>query len=387
MVDDALKLLIVEDNPADARLVQELLKETGMADAPSAVAAEAKEAVGLIGQERFDAILLDLRLPDSEGIATFETIHRAAPGAAILILTGLADETLALQAVEEGAQDYLVKGSFSGESLARAIRYAVTRQQLRAREIETHREVTRGRVISFVGAKGGVGTTTVVLNLASVLARGKKGVIAVELLDRCGTFAAHLVRTPVENLSSLLSLDPERISEHEVSRVLVALQSGARILYGFQSVDRQTDIDAARAQALVETMAHMAGSVLIDLGSALTDCARAVAERSDLIALVAQPGRVCLKSASLALAAMREWGLAEERLGVIVVNKTGLATPVNVEELRSQLGCRILGVLPPNVEGCLDAERRGMLVVDSDPQSPFAQNTADLARKIVGGVS
>jgi len=387
VTDEQLKLLIVEDNPADARLVQELLKEAGVADAPSTVASEAKEAVKLIGQERFDAILLDLRLPDSEGIATFETIHRAAPGAAILILTGMNDETLALQAVEQGAQDYLVKGSFSGESLVRAIKYAVTRQEVRSQETLRRRQITRGRVVGFVGAKGGVGTTTVVLNVAGVLAREGKKVIAAELLDRCGTFSAALVRTPVENLSGLLTCEPERIDEHEMSRVMVTLPSGARVLYGFQSVDQQACIDPARAQSIVETATYMAGATLIDLGSCLSNCVRAIAERSDLTALVVQPGRVCVKVASLALETMRSWGLDGDRLGVIVVNKTGLATPVNVEEFKSQLGCKILGVLPPNVEGCLDAERRGMLAIESEPESPFAHNTADLARRIVGGVS
>src|SRR5207249_1986187 len=77
----------------------------------------------------FDAVLLDLSLPDSHGLETFRRMRAGAPQAPIILLTGLDDETLGMQSVQEGAQDYLVKGQVTGQLLVRAIRYAIERKR------------------------------------------------------------------------------------------------------------------------------------------------------------------------------------------------------------------------------------------------------------------
>src|SRR5438874_3209370 len=124
-----LSILLVEDNPADARLVKEMLRETGE---PIALihAERLSQAIDYLRQQRFSAILLDLRLPDSEGLATFTRAHAEAPDAPIVVLTGLHDEELAMKALREGAQDYLVKGQVDGRLLHHAIRYAIERHRV-----------------------------------------------------------------------------------------------------------------------------------------------------------------------------------------------------------------------------------------------------------------
>ena len=122
-----LRILLVADNPADARLLREYLRLHS--DAPHVVAAE-DLAAGLAlsaADAGFDAALLDLSLPDSEGLETFDAVHEAAPDVAIVILTGYEDMRLAEEAVRRGAQDYLVKGRVGEWVLSQAIRYAVHR--------------------------------------------------------------------------------------------------------------------------------------------------------------------------------------------------------------------------------------------------------------------
>ena len=123
---DRLKVLLVEDNPADARLVREMLRDV----IPSPTVTHAMrlhEAVDHLRTEGFNAVLLDLTLPDSNGLETFVRARREAPNAPIVVLTGLADEELAARAVREGAQDYLIKGQVDGPLLFQSIRYAVER--------------------------------------------------------------------------------------------------------------------------------------------------------------------------------------------------------------------------------------------------------------------
>ena len=123
----AVRLLLVEDDEADAFLVRELLDESG---APIEV-----EWVRTLGEARAAAasrphcVLLDLGLPDAVGLDALRQVVAALPGAAVLVLTGLADERRAVEAVAAGAQDYLVKGQVDGPLLARSVRYALERHR------------------------------------------------------------------------------------------------------------------------------------------------------------------------------------------------------------------------------------------------------------------
>jgi two-component system, cell cycle sensor histidine kinase and response regulator CckA len=125
-----LRVLLVEDNPADAQLVEELLRETSATEISLVRAGRLNQALGYLQQEGFNAVLLDLSLPDSAGLATFVTARDAAPDAPIVVLTGLLDEDVAMKAVREGAQDYLVKGQVSGQVLYHSIRYAIERHRI-----------------------------------------------------------------------------------------------------------------------------------------------------------------------------------------------------------------------------------------------------------------
>ena len=123
----ALHLLLVEDNPVDACLVLGLLKNHPQYSECKHVAT-LDQSLAELSAGAIDVVLLDLNLSDSSGYTTFDSVRRAAGSAAILVLSGSDDEELAGRTVREGAQDYLVKGSFDGKLLQRAVRYAVERK-------------------------------------------------------------------------------------------------------------------------------------------------------------------------------------------------------------------------------------------------------------------
>ena len=124
-----IRALVVEDNPADAAFLWEAVKEAGANSYVELIYSELLEsALGLIAEEKFDLILLDLHLPDERGLPTLLRVQAAAPSVPIIVLTGMDDEALATRAVREGAQDYLVKSQIDGRSLVRAMRYATERK-------------------------------------------------------------------------------------------------------------------------------------------------------------------------------------------------------------------------------------------------------------------
>jgi len=126
-------ILLVEDNPADARLMVELLTEVGAGRFKLRQSDRISTALDLLRAEIIDVILLDLSLPDGSGLETVQRMCAADPDLPIIVLTGLEDDTLALEAVQAGAQDYLVKGQVDGSGIARSIRYAIERKRLEER--------------------------------------------------------------------------------------------------------------------------------------------------------------------------------------------------------------------------------------------------------------
>jgi len=122
-----VKVLLIEDNPEDSRLLHLLLSESATTQFQMTHVARLSDALTRLGAERFDVVLCDLSLPDSQGFETFQWLNANAPDKPIIVLSGLDDETLAVKAVREGAQDYLVKGRVDHHILSRAITYAIER--------------------------------------------------------------------------------------------------------------------------------------------------------------------------------------------------------------------------------------------------------------------
>lgn len=124
------KILLVEDNPGDARLISETLAEIPQSQFELNWCESATQAVEFIVKEKPDVIVSDLGLPDSQALEAVNRIRGVAPDVPLVVLTAMNDETLALEAVQTGAQDYLVKGNIDANSLWRALRYAMERQRV-----------------------------------------------------------------------------------------------------------------------------------------------------------------------------------------------------------------------------------------------------------------
>lgn len=144
MSQEPIRILLVEDDEDDAFLLQRALTKTapGQFDVQRVVTLE--DALRTLISAQFSVVLSDLSLPDSRGFETFERIHEADPEVAIVVLTGNDDERLAVRSLNEGAQDYLVKGKADGQSLVRSIRYAIERN--RSRRLERDNTALEGEV-------------------------------------------------------------------------------------------------------------------------------------------------------------------------------------------------------------------------------------------------
>ena len=142
-----MRVLLIEDNPGDALLVRAYLEELDASLELDHVMRLSEAAPALQGVQ-YDALLVDLSLPDAQGLETVRKTQALAPHTPIVVMTGLGDEATALAAVQAGAQDYLVKGQASGGAILRALRYAAERGRLKT-ELEVSRE--RAELLSALG--------------------------------------------------------------------------------------------------------------------------------------------------------------------------------------------------------------------------------------------
>jgi len=130
MTPSTTKILLVEDNPGDARLLQEAFGEITKMRFQFILCNTLKQALESLANDRPDVCLLDLGLPDAQGLQAVQSIHGESLDLPIVVLTVLNDESLALEALQRGAQDYLVKGNIDGNTLWRSLRYAMERQRV-----------------------------------------------------------------------------------------------------------------------------------------------------------------------------------------------------------------------------------------------------------------
>jgi diguanylate cyclase (GGDEF)-like protein len=124
-----LKILLVEDNLADADWLEEILLEANLPNLELCHVQRVKDALAVLDNHSFDAILLDMSLPDSQGIDNITQVKYKVPELPIIVLTALNDQDMAIESVRQGAQDYLIKGRFDKELLLRSIHYAIERQR------------------------------------------------------------------------------------------------------------------------------------------------------------------------------------------------------------------------------------------------------------------
>jgi signal transduction histidine kinase/DNA-binding response OmpR family regulator/HPt (histidine-containing phosphotransfer) domain-containing protein len=263
-MEETLRILLVEDNPAEAFLLQESLAQVERP--PVIVHAERLgQALELLKQSAVDAVLLDLALPDSEGLVTLERANAAADYIPIIVLTGLEDETVAIEAVRKGAQDYLLKGQIGARQLLQMIHHAVERKRLqRAVAQSARRHLQLAEVSAGVVAQTELPTVlTTVVESARKLTKARAGFCGYgcrenKFVIKAVAMAEGISCCPFDDgvqsayLTLIGSNESARLSEEELREnpAIVKLWEESGPLRGFLGV-RLLDVQGRFAGALM----------------------------------------------------------------------------------------------------------------------------------------
>lgn len=234
-MNNSIRLLLVEDNPADADLVMDLLEDTGAINFELTRAGRLSEALGELERQTQDCLLLDLGLPDAQGMEPVISIRSAYPNVPIVVLTGRDDEQTGIQALREGAQDYLVKGRVDGDAIGRAIRYSIERKRLDAAKSEFIARAAH-ELRTPLAVLAGLGETLSERYRDLSQERIEQG---MQALARQGQRA----RALISNLLDLSQLELGKLSFHTHPVPLAAAVAQALETMGDTAPDLESDID------------------------------------------------------------------------------------------------------------------------------------------------
>jgi CheY-like chemotaxis protein len=345
-------------------------------------ARDGNEALDMIARERPDLLILDVMMP---GINGFELCHtlRSRPDTLtlpIILLSGLADVQEKVSGLRAGADEYLTKPIDLRELSARVDALLKRNRLLRQSAVPRV-----GRVISVLGAKGGVGTTTITLNLAALLAKsGKSGkqVIAAELRPDFGTFGVQLkTPAPERNLAGLLAFEAAAITEPLVSSHLASTSFGPRVLFGPQKLEEFVELDAGRVGAIVGRLVSLADYVVVDLPAVAGPAHETIVKNSGFVLLLLEPELSAVAAAAVRLRQLIAWGATNPMIKLFVVNRQG-AMMLSLREIENRLERTVDGVAPPAAEALNIAAQYGSPLVLYQPDHVTTMNLTDFVSRL-----
>jgi signal transduction histidine kinase len=212
---DEQKILIIEDNPGDFFLIKEFLNRTALPRYQIFHAEKISDAEALLKQQDFKLILMDLFLPDSEGINTFKKIFPLSAHTPVIVLTGLVNEEVTANTLQQGAQDYLVKGEYDEKLLEKTIRYAIERKHNQELIIKAE-EITRNKLEALVKER--------TKELEEAIKKEKQ---LVDLKNQFVAIASHEFRTPLSTIrfaADYLHDYLERLDKDEIKSKLKKIE-------------------------------------------------------------------------------------------------------------------------------------------------------------------
>ncbi|MGA3259376.1 MAG: response regulator [Bryobacteraceae bacterium] len=368
------KVLLIEDNPGDARLVQEMLVD---AEGTFRVqtAASLVAALDALAHEKFDVALVDLSLPDSNGLETLLTVQRHAPGLPMVALTGLKSESMALAAVKQGAQDYLVKGTLTTESLVRALQYAMMRRQNSSGPADAQ----SATVVGFLGAKGGVGTTTIACHGALELQRQTKKKVLLIDLDASSASASFLMDAHSEYTIADATMNLHRLDPSFWSNLVCSTSHGVDLLQSPGVKRSYEPLNGERVRHVLRFARALYGYIVVDLGRLNGFTLNLTPEASELF-VVTTPEVPSLYEAGYVLKKLIEPGITGGRTQ-LVLNRLWKGGPSSIGDFEQALGHPVYATIGDCTSDVREAYGNGQFL---DERLPLRKQTRQMIAKLLG---
>ena len=371
----AVKILVADDDPMLQRLIMNTLK---LEQYEVVIASDGQQALELARSEKPDLIILDVMMPIKNGFEVCADLRKIPETAAlpVIILSGLGQVQEKIAGLKAGADEYVTKPIDPRELLTR-----VEMLLLRNRVLRESSAQRAGRVTCVIGAKGGVGTTTLAVNLAALLSSQDRSTIIVELRPDFGTVAVQLKLTPAQNLSNIRDLEPAALTDQLVERLLADTSYGGRALCGPQRVQEFGPIDAKLAGSLLARLVMLADDVVVDLPSTSGELVEAAVRSAGNVIVALEADIAGVAAAEKRLQQLQEYEKSL-RMHPVVVNRQGTML-LSMREIETRLNHSLSGMLPPATDVMGVSIQYGSPLAVFQPNHIFCTQLAELAERVL----
>jgi CheY-like chemotaxis protein len=371
----AEKILIVDDDVDSLKLIGMMLQRQGY---EIVAASNGQQALARAHADEPELIILDVMMPDMDGYEVCRRLRHDPTTQAIPIIMFTAktmvDDKVA--GFEAGADDYLTKPTHPAE-LASRVKAVLARSAAQRRPSDD-----QALTLGFLGAKGGVGMTTLAVNVAAALARSDPTIIADFRFGQ-STLGLSLGFARSSGMANLLARPTNEITARAVENELVTHNSGLRLLLSSaRPKETLLNVQPDAAVMLVRHLRTLSRNVVLDLGAGLTRLSARLAQEVDQLTLGVEPNRVALALARDLLHEIEQVGLAHSRLNVVLINRAQSSLQIPWQEAEQILNHEMTAIISPAPELAFQAAEAGLPIVLFQTNSIVANQYTKLAEEI-----
>jgi len=396
MATDKIRVLIVDDIAETRENVRKLLQFESDVDV-AGTARSGKEGIQLAFELDPDVVLMDINMPDIDGISATEAIRQKSPHIQVVILSVQGDQNYMRRAMLAGARDFLTKPPM-GDELISAIRragemshverakgaqqrIAATSASGASASMANFAPVSKGKIVTVYSPKGGTGCTTIAVNLAIALNNEDTRAVLVDANLQFGDVAVFVNE---QGKNTILEIAP-RVDELEpdvIEEILIKHQaSGIRILAAPQRPEMAEKVSADQFAKVLEFLQRMYSYVVVDTSSTLTDAVLSTIDISDVVVLVTTQEIPSIKNARLFLDLVQPMGINKERI-VFVMNRYDKRIAITPERVSENLKHDISAVIPLDEKVVITAVNRGVPFILDNKSQPVGRGIFSLAETI-----
>ncbi len=387
---EKIRVLIVDDVAETRENVRKLLQFESDIEVVAA-ARTGREAIQLTQESNPDVVLMDINMPDMDGIAATEIIRQKMPFVQVVILSVQGDQNYMRKAMLVGARDFLTKPPMPDELVAAIRRSGKMSREERAKTSQvytvaasggvqtvTDRVNLLGKIIMFYSPKGGTGCTTLAVNLAVALKNDETQVVIVDANLQFGDVAIFLNEQGKNTIIDLApraeELDPEIVENVMIKHAL----SGVQILASPSRPEHGEKVSPDQFTKVLRYLRQMYAYVVVDTSSYLNDITLAVLDVADVIALVTTQDIPSIKNDRLFLDLLSTMGIPVEKIA-FVMNKFDKRIAITPEKIGENLKQEVMAVIPLDERTVIPAVNRGVPFMIDNKTQPAARGIYTLA--------
>jgi pilus assembly protein CpaE len=393
---DKIRVLIVDDVADTRENVRKLLQFEADVDVVGA-ARSGKEGIQLSQELDPDVILMDINMPDIDGISATETIRQKSPHVQVVILSVQGDQNYMRRAMLAGARDFLTKPPMGDELISAVRRAGEMSRSERSKGGQARLApvspggvpvatpgmlgLAQGKIVTVYSPKGGTGCTTLAVNLAIALHNEDTHVVLVDANLQFGDVAVFVneqgKNTILDIAPRVDELDPDVVEEIMIKHEA----SGIRILAAPQRPEQAEKVSAEQFSKVLDYLRKLYAYVVVDTAPILTDVTLAAIDASDSIVLVTTQDIPAIKNARLFLDLLQTMGVERERI-VFTMNKFDKRIAITPERVGENLKQEVKAVIPLDERVVIPAVNRGVPFMLDNKAQPVARGVFGLAEAV-----